>query len=91
MRERANEIHKLQSTVNERDEHIAVLDNQMELLRRQLMATRNGIANGSPKAQHDTKESRETQTSVHSGDDVQSNASSGRGRRRKRWACSCFS
>ena len=88
MRDRANEIHKLHAQLTEKDEAIQVLDNQLELLRRQLMAqTRNGIANGSPKASHEARENRETQTSRLSSDTI-SNSSSTR-RRRKRGGCCC--
>ncbi len=89
MRDRANEIHKLQHQLGEKDQQIIVLNTQMELLRTQLMASRNRVVtNGSLKThQDDGRESRETQTIQML--EIQSNGSSTERRRRKRACVIC--
>lgn len=90
MRDRANEIHKLQHQMGERDQQILVLNTQMELLRTQLMASRNRAGtNGTLKTHHqdDGRESRETQTMQML--EIQSNGSTTERRRRKRACIIC--
>lgn len=90
MRERASEILALQEELHEKVEQIQVLDNQLELLRKQLM-TLNKTNTRSPNRQStgdDQMESRETQTSQHSND---SRTTTPTRRRRKRGGCCTIS
>lgn len=92
MRDRANEIHKLQHQLTEKDEAIQVLNNQLELMRKQLMhaTSKNGISNGTSRTDiDDRRESRETQT-MQMTTDTRSNSPGSR-RSRKQGACCVIS
>ncbi len=91
MRDRANEIHKLQNQLGEREEEVMVLNNQMELLRKQLIVMRQNMGNGSVKTAHieDRRESRETQTMQSLEISPTNSRSNSRRTRRKRGCVIC--